>query len=261
MKPIRRLSNPTPGLAAYVEECPDGEATWEGFRNHAASASYRELVESLTTLQRGLCGYCEVDVNETDRQVEHVVPRSVPNLGASEELNHGNLIACCLGGAAKNLHGPNAAGDEMRFLAPAKSNVSCGQAKGETIDAAFVDPRSLLPLPAIVKVYPDGRMDADQNACERCGVRAESVSRTIEILGLNVARLRGARREHWNALSQSWINDVEDPEALEEAMESAARSELLADENGHLHRFFTTSRSYFAPYGERILQQDTGRWV
>ena len=44
-------------------------------------------------------------------------------------------------------------------------------------------------------------------------------------------------------------------------MVSAAQSELLPDEDGNLHRFFTTSRSYFAPYGERILQQDTGKWV
>ena len=104
MKPIRKLRDPTQGLAAYVEECTDGEASWEGFRNHAAGASYRELVESLTTLQRGLCGYCEIDLTETDRQVEHVIPRSDPDRGASKELNCNNMIACCLGGTARNLH-------------------------------------------------------------------------------------------------------------------------------------------------------------
>ena len=198
---------------------------------------------------------------ETDRQVEHVIPRSDPNRGNSEELNHGNMIACCLGGAAKNLHGPDAAGDQMRFLAPAKRNVSCGQAKGETVDEAFADPRSLPPLPAVVRVYPDGRMDADQDACERSGVNTEFIRRTIEILGLNVDRLRVARRSHWDALTRSWINDIDDDESVEAAMISAARSELLPNENGRLHTFFTTSRSYFAPYGERILQQSTDKWV
>ena len=257
MKQIRRLSEPTQGLAAYVEECAHGHASWEGFRNDAGGASYRELVERLRILQRGLCGYCEIDLFETDRQVEHVIPQSDPIQGISEELNHDNLIACCRGGAAKSLYGPDAADDEMRFLAPAKRNISCGQAKGDTIDAALVDPRSLPPVPAIVKVYPDGRMDADQDTCERSGVRAEAVNRTIEILGLNVERLRRARESRWRALNQNWNAYFENPEVLE----SAVHAELFPDSDGHLPRFFTTSRSYFGPFAEGILQHHSDRWV
>ena len=103
MKRIRKLQNPTPGLEAYLNECHAGEESWEGFRNHAASASRRELVKSLATLQRGLCGYCEIDLTERDAQVEHVIPRSDPSRGALEELNPDNMIACCLGGTPRNL--------------------------------------------------------------------------------------------------------------------------------------------------------------
>ena len=257
MKPIRKLRDPTQGLAAYVEECTDGEASWEGFRNHAAGASYRELVESLTTLQRGLCGYCEIDLIEADRQVEHVIPRSDTNIGASEELNHGNLIACCLGGTARSRHGPAAAGDEERFLEPPKRNLSCGQAKGENNEAWFLDPRTLPALPSVTKVNLTGEIQPDQNACAHSGVDPERVRRTIELLGLNVERLRRPREKRWNALNRNWNEHFDD----RDVMDAAARAELLPAPNGDLPRFFTTARSYFGPLGDGVLQQHTDQWV
>ena len=257
MKRIRTLRDPTRGLATYRDNCQNGQASWEGFRNHAASSSYRDLVATLGTLQHGLCGYCEIDLKESDRQIEHVIPRSDPNRGPSEALNPGNMIACCRGGAATNLHGPNAAADEERYRQPVKRNLSCGQAKGEKSEAAFVDPRTLPALPSVTKVYPNGRIEADVNACARCAVDAGNVNRTIEILRLNVERLRLPRERRWRALSRNWSPHFDDPEV----MESAARSELLPDQNGDLPRFFTTSRSYFGLHGERSLEQDTRLWV
>lgn len=251
------LGGPTPGLATYLEECKHGQTSWEGFRDHSASASYRELVETLAALQRGLCGYCEIDLKESDRQVEHVIPRSDPTRRRSEALDTGNLIACCLGGAARSLHGPDAAVDEERYREPAKRNLSCGQAKGEKMDATFVDPRTLPALPSITRVSPNGRLEADEHACARCDVDPGKVSRTIDTLGLNVERLRVPREKHWDALNRSWRRHFSDPDV----MELAARGELLADGKGSLPRFFTTSRSYFAPYGERFLQQNIRHWV
>ncbi len=248
---------PTPGLATYLEECQNGQASWDGFRNHSTGASYRELVETLAALQRGLCGYCEIDIKESDRQVEHVIPRSDPARGRSEALNSGNLIACCRGGAARSLHGPDAAPDEERYREPAKRNLSCGQAKGEKSEVAFVDPRTLPALPSVTKVYPNGRIEADVHACARCEVDADRVNRTIEILSLNVERLRVPRERRWRALSRNWSHYFDDPDV----MESAACSELLPDQDGDLPRFFTTNRSYFGSYGERLLEQDTSRWV
>jgi len=257
VKRIRTLCAPTPGLATYLEECQDGQASWDGFRDHSASASYRELVETLADLQRGLCGYCEIDLKESDRQVEHVIPRSDPARGCAEALNAGNLIACCLGGAARSLYGPDAAADQERYREPAKRNLSCGQAKDKKMDATFVDPRTLPALPSVTRVHPDGRIEADVHACARCEVDADRVNRTIEILRLNVERLRLPRERRWRALSRNWSQYLDDPEV----MESAARSELLPDRSGDLPRFFTTSRSYFGTYGERCLEHDAQRWV
>ena len=257
MKRIGKLRGPTPGLEAYLNEGHAGEQSWEGFRNHDAGASYRELVNDLATLQRGLCGYCEIDLTEIDRQVEHVIPRSDPNRGALEELNPENMVACCLGGAARNLYGPGTNGDKGRYLKPVKPNLSCGQAKGEAIYTEFVDPRTLPALPSVTKVYPNGVIEADQHACAGCGVSANRVNRTIGILGLNAERLRLRRERRWRALNQSWREHFNDPVL----MARAVREEILPNATGHLPRFFTTSRSYFAPFGEGILQQNTDDWV
>lgn len=257
MKRIRELCDPTPGLAAYLRECPDGEASWEGFRDHrnqSGISAHHELVDALARLQHGLCGYCEIDLKELDRQVEHVIPRSDPAQGSSEALNAGNMIACCLGGSAKNLFGPDAAGDDDRYLPPAKRHLSCGQKKGEA--SIPVDPRTLPALPSVTTVNNEGKIKADARACTLRGFDAGMVARTIEVLGLNVERLRRAREKHWNALDRKWQEHIDDPDV----MEAAARSELLLGGASPLPPFFTTIRSWFGDYGERVLNQGR-RWV
>ena len=42
---------------------------------------------------------------------------------------------------------------------------------------------------------------------------------------------------------------------------AAARTELSPGEDARLPRFFTTSRSYFAPLGEEILAQAPQAWI
>ena len=113
-------------------------------------------------------------------------------------------------------------------------------------------PGPLPALPSVTKVYPNGRIEADVRACARCEVDADRVNRTIEILSLNVERLRVPRERRWRALSRNWSHYFDDPDV----MESAACSELLPDQDGDLPRFFTTNRSYFGSYGERLLEQD-----
>ena len=256
MKRIRGLDAPTPGLAAYLA-CEGDAADWDGFRSHAAGASYRELLKKLMSIQHGLCAYCEIDLRDGDHQIEHVVPRSEPNRGEERSLDVDNLIACCKGGSARNEFGPDARDDSDRFLQPSKRNISCGEKKGGDWDADFVDPRTLPALPSLLRVGYDGRVKADQAACEAAEQSAETVSRTIETLGLNVPRLRVARERRWRALEDSWREHLGDPEVMEEA----ARGELLPQADDGLPRFFTTSRSYFAPWGELILEQEPREWI
>ena len=47
----------------------------------------------------------------------------------------------------------------------------------------------------------------------------------------------------------------------EEEMDAWARYTLKPDENGLLAPFFTTTRCYFAPLSERILEEEPGSWI
>ena len=99
-------------------------------------------------------------------------------------------------------------------------------------------------------------MEADAAACESVGESVEHVQRTIEVLGLNVRRLRDARERRWRALNDAWKDHLDDLDV----MEGAARTELLPN-NGCLPRFFTTNRSYFGSASEGILAEHPRAWV
>ena len=248
MKRIRSLRDRTPGLTDYLE-VETQKASWEGFRSHDGGRAYREVVEELTNLQHGLCGYCEICLTEVDRQVEHVVPQSDPRQGTLLALEVGNLMACCKGVAAY-------CDDPDRYLKPVKHNRSCGEAKGDRADGEFMDPRALPELTSLIRVLDDGQVEADPGACESEGMSATSVTLTIELLNLNARRLRVAREKRWRALNDEWGERLADPEE----MRRAARIEVLPV-GGRLPEFFTTSRCYFGPVAERVLHEQPRTWV
>ena len=250
MKRIASLTDPTPGLAAYLAEEVDEDQDWTGFRSHRGGESYRELAERLVELQHGLCAYCEIDIQEGDRQVEHVIPQSDPLRGVIHALCHSNMIACCKGGTLWT-------DDETRRLDPVRHNRSCGEAKGGRLDPDFVDPRTLPDLPSLIRVGFDGRIEADADSCGSCGIPVGKIEKTIRILGLNTERLRRARENRWSALSDNWGSEIDDPLV----MERAAQGELLPDEGNRLPRFFTTSRSYFHVYAEEVLSEPPRDWI
>ena len=193
-----------------------------------------------------------MDLTELDRQVEHVVPRSHDS---SRSLDVTNMIACCKGGT-EGVYGDAGSRDETRYREPVRHHQSCGQKKGDRSDDDFTDPRTLPALPSLTRVLVNGTMEADAAACESVGQSSAHVQRTIEILELNVRRLRDAREEHWRALNDAWKDHLDDLEVMEEA----ARTELLPN-NGCLPRFFTTNRSYFGSASERILAEHPRAWV
>ncbi len=108
-----------------------------------------------------------------------------------------------------------------------------------------------------MRVRFDGRIVADETACAGASIEASRVSRTIEILGLNVERLRLAREKRWRALSDNWQEHLDDAQAVQEA----ARVELSPGEAGCLRRFFTTSRSWFGPVAEGTLAEAPQVWI
>ena len=127
-----------------------------------------------------------------------------PLRGAANALDPRNMIACCKGGALVT-------DDETRRFDPFGRNLSCGRAKKDRVDADFVDPRTLPDLPPLTRVNFDGRLEADAASCDSCGIPVGKLERTIEILGLNTERLRRARENRWNALSDNWASSIDAP--------------------------------------------------
>ena len=159
-------------------------------------------------------------------------------------------MVCCKGGTSE-------IDDDARWRTPVRRNLSCGQAKADSVDPDFVDPRTLPALPSLTRVRYNGEIEADEVACANAAIDADRMNRTIEVLGLNVEHLRLAREKHWNALSDGWQEHLEDPQAMREA----ARMELSSKEGSRLPRFFTTTRSYFAPVSEEILAEAPRAWI
>ncbi len=253
MKRIRALENPTPGLAAYKEQELDG-ATWEGFGSHAGSSdAKRELMTALEELQHGLCGYCEAGFPSQGRQLEHVVARSdTARCGPERELDQTNIIACCEGGQRSS------AGDRRtrRRVSGGRDRLSCGQKKGDNADVDFLDPRALPSSPAVMRVLTSGEIVPDKAACAVAGIDPVHVAKTIDVLGLNVARLREAR------LAQRELA-LEDHASCggEGEVRTAAENWLLPDRDGRLPAFFTTVRSVFGQAGEQVLAVPGQPWI
>jgi uncharacterized protein (TIGR02646 family) len=230
VKRIQPLPSATSGLLDYVSHSGDG-SNWNGFRDYDDGSAYRELLLALLDVQHGLCGYCEIDLANNDRQVEHIIPRSDPASGAAHTLDHANMVACCKGGTARDFFGPSVLHeDQERFLPTSKASISCGQAKDNVTESRFIDPRDLPSSPSLFRVGDDGTIVVDESACVATGVSVCSLKMTVEILGLNVRRLRRARATRWEALSLAYASHFDDPAVIEQA----AREELLPGDDSVL---------------------------
>ena len=252
MKVIRALSVPTPGLTDYLA-CVGDDADWNEFRSHDSGASYNELRDTLTENQHGLCAYCEIALGRRHRQVEHVIPRSDACLGKAKALDIANMVAACMGGT---LEVRSADEDEALYRKPVARNMSCGQAKGDRSDECCIDPRTLPAAPPLARVSENGNIEVDEDACRNAGVLPERMGSTIKVLNLNAERLRLAREKQWIDLVE-----VSSPIEGEEAMDAWVRSALKPDEDGLLAPFFTTTRCYFSPLSERILEEKPRSWI
>ena len=242
-------------MRRYREDGGD-PGDWDGFKSHAAGGSYRELISRLLELQHRLCAYCEIELTESDRSVEHLTPRSDPGRGRCRTLDPANLMACCRGGDRP--FGRNG----RRFQEPVRKNRSCGSAKGGAVSSRFVDPRCLPASPPVVRVLSDGRIEAEEQACRSAGLSPEDLTYTIELLNLNGPRLRTARRDLFEDLDLQLADHLDN----REGMETMIRAELLRAAGARHEAFFSTRRSYFRFRGhaettEAILAEPPRTWV
>lgn len=244
MKRIRTLKTAPPGLSRYRSQ-QGASARWREFREFEEGAARVELIETLTQLQHGLCGYCEIDLTPTDRLIEHFVPRSDSLRGAQLEFSPKNTLASCQGGSSHTRDGGHRHVDR-----------TCDQAKGAHWSPDLLDPRRIPDQPALMLVEPDGTIVPDPRACRRVGVTPERVSGTIEVLNLNAPRLKEIRKEVWDEMDQLWSR-VADPGQLRQVM----RFLLLPRKDGRLRPWFSTMRSFFGESAELVLSRESPRWI
>ena len=251
MKPIAILYRAPQGLQQYLAQRHQN-LNWQNFRDQAGT-SYHQLRKALVELQHGLCGYCEQKIPSDDSQVEHIIPKSASTNGNDHELDYTNMIACCKGGTAVNLFGPATNQHDPDRV----GDVSCGQAKGDTQDTQFLDPRDLPILRSLFSVLPDGQITANPDVCLKAGIPEDRVERTIEILQLKADRLKRARAKRWANINKIYSKDFGNAEV----MRQAAQAELLPNADEILPPFFTTNRSYFQHYADSVLGNACSTWI
>lgn len=258
MKRIKYLEGSIAGLHDYRRI--DGEmASWGGylsFRDEVGNRYYLELIDRLVRNQHGICGYCEIRLDNDDLQVnslhvEHVVPRSIC---AELEFEGTNLIASCSGRST-----------EISRNSSSKDSLSCGHKKGNRVLPDIADPRKIPCLPSLLIVSSDGMISGNSELIGELGLEMHEVSWAIELLGLNAGRLKVMRRNLWRELEQMVMSEVEEfgtkAERLERSKELALKFLIPEFENGELPQFFTTIRSFFKEVAEKVLSDELPKWI
>lgn len=173
-------------------------ATWDEFRDaeRGKDRALARLQELLVKAQRGLCAYCEINIhNAAPIQVEHFQPCDLG--GPHLELE--NLLACCLGGTAKQMDRPKMAA--YRGHHRPGDPPSCGQAKDNLEPAAqILDPRRLPRHVFLFWVDRQGVLNVDEDACKTAGIAVGLAESSLRLLNLNSPGLKYSRRQYWQAI-------------------------------------------------------------
>jgi len=229
----------------------------------------------LIKIQHGLCAYCEINLTENDRQIEHFHPKSDIPHENDWMFEITNLFAACKGGTQTNLFGRKSRYPEpTRCLSPIKKNRSCGEAKDDNVmDDEIIKPSDLPispPLFSITRRPPSGvvkpsdklgALKVNKNACLQAGIDPNKVEATIETFNLNCDRLCLARKTVLEKLEEDFelelANLGENPsdQQLKSLLDKMAKYNLAVNRDGTLPAFFTTIRVFFLPQAESVLAQ------
>jgi uncharacterized protein (TIGR02646 family) len=150
-----------------------GNADWQPSWEDLQKPEKPELHRLLLSFQGSLCCYCAARITEATSHIEHVRPKDqqrFPEL----ELEYGNLLACCEGGASDT---------------PPRQ-MHCDRMKDNWYDEHhFISP--LNPeCEAVFRFTGRGEIIPDDNH-----PRKDAAETTIRVLNLGCAKLTRARRE------------------------------------------------------------------
>lgn len=251
---MHRLERPrtprayTESRAAFVKDYPPaaGRPTeserWEAWKNECQEAC-AAVLDCLQKNQYGLCAFCEIPLSETNRQIEHFVPKSLTTTTQDWTINFENYTLACKGN--ENRHSLWYSDDPSH-----KANICCGHKKDQTDPRGKIcNPYELPPYPVVREdIRPDGLFFVpDAAACRKAGIAPELVASTLDHLGLNCPNLARRRMNVWRKLMQ----DVEAVLAKSPEIQQEELTELAADQleplNGKLQSFYTTRLLCLSP--------------
>jgi len=256
VKKIATLNKATQGLEKYLEETLPQNRSWENFRNFPGyenadgHRAHRELMLALSKQQHGLCAYCEIELKEADRQIEHFHPKSK---NKDRAFDVSNLLVACKGGE-----------DFVNRLEPIKENLSCGAFHGNEELQDDQHPFHLPAMPSIFLAHLEIDkvvIRVDGKACENTAILTEQAEAMLSCFNLNCTRLRNARFEIWKKLEEDLLQLWEEGKSDDEAFSELAGVYLLPDNSGKLPPFFTTRRSFLGESAEELLRNHPEGWI
>ncbi len=241
---MRRLERPakpnsfTSAYSRFIETYPvidsmTESVRWEAWKNNCQQ-EYTEVKTVLEENQNGLCAFCEIKLTETNKQIEHFIPKSLATNTEDWTLTFENFSMACKGNT--NTHSPAYSAIPSR-----EANFSCGHKKDN------IDPRGQILNPYELPGYTifklnivDGgiALAPDTEACNRADISIDMVNSTIELLGLNTPNLLRCRLAVYRDLSKEIHSIYNNPKNIDEALKTLEEDNLIPFE-GKLESFYT----------------------
>jgi len=229
----------TNGVATFRQANPGDPRTpnkqWAAFYNEHPAA-YKSAGERLYENQGGLCAYCEIELTDNNRQIEHIIPKQRSSATTDYTFDFDNLLLCCKGGT--NINSPFK--DQFAPDLAKSDNCSCGEKKGDNPAIKFASPYQLPAIPLVsIYYHPDNGVsfEVDEEACARESIDPAIVDETLRTLGLNCPRLKRNRREIWKALEDEYADLPETD--LDKALLELAEAHLTP-QDGQLPAYIST---------------------
>jgi uncharacterized protein (TIGR02646 family) len=181
------------------------------------------------------CAYCESKITDTNRQIEHYIPKKNSNKYQEYTLDFENFLLCCKG--ETNIAKIKANIDDIK-----SDNLSCGQKKGSFDPKGFCLNPYDLPENPLFSLEIDskytGRLNLIPNIhnCNYYNVEVELVKNTILYLNLNCSRISIIRYIIYNQT----INYLHDNNINPTNITKNELIELIHTCQSYLEEFYTT---------------------
>lgn len=205
MKTITRSAEPA---------CLAGQPHGQDWRTFMLTACHGDLHQNLRQEQKGLCCYCESEVEDGNGHIEHMEPRS---RNRARTYDYSNLAMSCNGG-------------HIEHCGHYKDNKS-----GHSWDAArFLPPHN--PVTAgLFEYLLDGSVRVTPNDPGKA-------SYLIDYLGLGCSRLTDRRRAHARILI-----DTLGAQPDQDVIDWLRQEYLQTDANDRLKQFHSLSKQILEP--------------